>query len=91
MGPGVKGRPFTAVSSVWYLLEKAAQCKRGLLSAQFKQMLQVICKRWKLRREGMREWKKEGKRQRKVGEEREMEKGCSVDRGKNYSPSDWLL
>ena len=66
MGPGVKGRPFTAVSSVWYLLEKAAQCKRGLLSAHFKQMLQVICKRWKLRREGMREWKKEGKRQRKV-------------------------
>ena len=55
MGPGVKGRPFTAVSSVWYLLEKAAQCKQGLLSAHFKQMLQVICKRWKLRREGMRE------------------------------------
>ena len=55
VGPGVKGRPFTAVSSVWYLLEKAAQCKQGLLSAHFKQMLQVICKRWKLRREGMRE------------------------------------
>ena len=54
--------PFIAVSSVWYLLEKAAQCKRGLLSAHFKQMPQVIRRRWKLRREGMREWKKEGKR-----------------------------
>lgn len=42
-----------------YLRKQPSVCGDFYLHTS-KQMPQVICRRWKLRREGMREWKKEG-------------------------------